>query len=85
MGAVDLVWGGRVRCGIWKRVGGQLRWEVGTGGRGGERTASMAFLTRSDVMKPLLARFLIRAALEEPEDILIEFLLASISGRDPGH
>lgn len=29
----------------------------------------MAFLTRSDVMTPLLARFLIRAALVEPVDI----------------
>lgn len=38
-------------------------------GLGEERTASMAFLTRSEVMRPLLARFLMRAALEEPEDI----------------
>jgi hypothetical protein len=29
----------------------------------------MAFLTRSDVIRPLLARFLISAAFEEPEDI----------------
>jgi len=35
----------------------------------GECTFNMAFLTRSEVMRPLLARFLIRAALEEPEDI----------------
>lgn len=28
----------------------------------------MAFLTRSDVMRPLLARFLISPAFEEPED-----------------
>lgn len=35
----------------------------------GGRTASIAFLTRSEVMRPWLARFLIRAAFEEPEDI----------------
>ena len=29
----------------------------------------MAFLTRSEVMRPLLVRFLIRAALDEPVDI----------------
>ena len=29
----------------------------------------MAFFTRSDFMRPLFARFLIRAAFEEPEDI----------------
>ena len=33
----------------------------------------MAFLTRSDVMRPLLARFLISAAFEEPEDIQAMF------------
>ena len=33
------------------------------------RTASIAFLTRSDVMRPLLVRFLIRAAFVEPVDI----------------
>jgi len=33
------------------------------------RTDSIAFLTRSDVMRPLLARFLIKPAFEEPEDI----------------
>lgn len=33
------------------------------------RTASIAFWTRSDVIRPLLARFLIRAEFEEPEDI----------------
>ena len=32
-------------------------------------TASMAFLTRSEVMRPLLVRFLIRAAFVEPVDI----------------
>ena len=38
-------------------------------GRGGIRTASMAFLTRSDVIMPLLVRFLIRAGFVEPVDI----------------
>lgn len=33
------------------------------------RTASIAFMTRSDVMRPLLVRFLIRAAFVEPVDI----------------
>ncbi len=33
------------------------------------RTASIAFATRSDVMRPLLVRFLIKAALVEPVDI----------------
>ena len=31
-------------------------------------TESIAFLTRSEVMRPLLVRFLIRPAFEEPED-----------------
>lgn len=38
----------------WKRLG---------------RTASIAFLTRSDVMRPLFVRFLIRPAFVEPVDI----------------
>ena len=38
------------------------------GGREDGRTDSIAFLTRSDVMRPLLARFLISPAFEEPED-----------------
>ena len=33
------------------------------------RTASIAFLTRSDLMRPLLVRFLIKAAFVEPVDI----------------
>ncbi len=56
------------------------RGKGGEGGRGGGRqlgqrlkgywrTASIAFLTRSDVMRPLLARFLIRAAFDEPLDV----------------
>ena len=39
------------------------------GWKKGERTDNMAFFTRSDFMRPLFARFLIRAAFEEPEDI----------------
>lgn len=53
---------------LWKGWGRGLD-EVGVG-----RTASMAFLTRSDVMTPLLVRFLIRAALVEPLDIHAMFL-----------
>ena len=33
------------------------------------RTASIAFMTRSDVIRPLLVRFLTRAAFVEPVDI----------------
>lgn len=37
-------------------------------GRDWELTASIAFLTRSDLIMPLLVRFMIRAALVEPLD-----------------
>lgn len=61
---------------VWFGEGGGRR---GGGGRsegwgiGGEErwgpTASMAFLTCSDRMRPLLVRFLIKAAFVEPVDI----------------
>lgn len=55
--------------GRWGESGG-FGLEMGVGdGRKWGRTANMAFLTRSEVMRPLLVRFLIRAAFEEPEDI----------------
>lgn len=41
----------------------------GVGWKRAGHTASMAFLTRSDVMRPLFVRFLIRAAFVEPVDI----------------
>lgn len=62
--AVDLFWcfDGSISQG-WRdwRKGERMRWVEG-------RTDSMAFLTRSDVMRPLLVRFLIRPAFEEPDD-----------------
>ena len=45
----------------------KLKYGGARGGRGGF-TDSIAFLTRSDVMRPFFARFVIRAALLEPEE-----------------